>query len=259
MAQTLAQVAGGAVPQLGSHVDSGAFSAHSSPSGAFTPQPGLQSGVPTPARGAQGFVTPHPGFGGGVSTPQPGSQGMLTPGFGIHALHAAGAGQTGNPFGTNNTNAALTATPPLPVRSSKAPWFAGGIAAVLVLGVGAVVLARSFGAGPEPEPSASAPPATEVVPKPAAQPAPPPAVEPAAPEAVAVDDLVDAADPEPLPERVSAPARARRAPSAAKSVAAAPKSAPLTPAPPPPEPVAEPPKPVVAKPIRKKPGIDVGY
>lgn len=257
MAQALAQVAGGMSPELGSHVDSGGMghvSAHSSPSGAFTPQPGFRSGVPTPAPNSQGYVTPHPGMRGG--TPQPGSQQMLTPGFGIHALHAAGAGQTGNPFGPNNTNAALTATPPLPIRSSKAPWVAA-IAGVLVLGVGAVVLARSLTAGPPPEPVASAPPATEVVQKAAAQPAPQPAVEPAAPEAVVVDDLVDAAEPEPpLPENVKVPARVRRsAPSAPKS--AAPK-APAAPAPPP-EAAPEPPKPVVAKPIKKKPGIDVGY
>ena len=129
---------------------------------------------------------------------------------------------------------------------------------MLVLGIGAVVLARSFGAGPEPEPAASAPPATEVVPKAAAQPIAAPTVEPAGPEAVAVEDLVDASDPEPPPASIPVPARVKRAaPSAPKSVAAAPKAAP--PPAPPPEPAAEPPKPAVKPVVKKKPGIDVGY
>ncbi|HEU5073692.1 MAG TPA: protein kinase [Polyangiaceae bacterium] len=278
MAQALAQIAAGA-SGVGVHVDSG-VRAHV-PSGVFTPGPGSHGGFQTPpgqggmAQAGMGTPQPHSGgftpqpHSGGftpqpglqrASTPQPGSgtltpqPGMLTPGFGLHALQGSA-----DPYGApNNTNAALSATPPLPLRSSKVPWFAGAIAAVAVLGIGGFVLARSLGASAPSESTASAaPPSAPAIADKAPEPVAAPAVEPA-PEPVALEDLGDPVEPaEPAPAKKPAVAQKPRRPAASAPKSVAPAAAP----PPQPAPAPEPelPKPVVAKPVRKKPGIDVGY
>lgn len=272
MAQALAQVAAGA-PGAGPYVDSsvrsqlpsGVFTPQPASHGAHTPQPIAHAGLGTPQPyGPQshagphqsGAYTPHPGA-LRASTPQPGSgtltpqPGMLTPGFGLHALQG-------------NTNAALSATPPLPVRSSKVPWFAGIIGAVVVLGIGGFVLARSFGGPPPSDTVASAAPpsAPDIPPKAAAeQPvAAAPAVEPAppAPEQEPVEP-VDATEPEPAAKPAATPKPRRPTTPAVKSVAAAPAPQPA-PAAPAPAPAPEPAKTATTKPPpKKRPGIDVGY
>lgn len=276
MAQALTQVAAGAGP--GPHID--AAMRGQVPSGVFTPQP-MSHGTPQPMshggmgtpqpqhpHGApfqSGGYTPQPGM--RPSTPQPGSgtltpqPGMLTPGFGLHALQG-----TGDPYALpNNTNAALSATPPLPVRSSKVPWFAGIVGAVVVLGIGGFVLARSLSAPAAIEPTASAtpasaPPAAPQAPEPvAAAPAVEPAPEPVSEPVESVSDQVDAGDSE-LPVKRPVAQRPRRpATSATKSAApapAAPQPAPAAPAPEPEPPKSAPPKPTT---VKKRPGIDVGY
>ncbi|HEY6728609.1 MAG TPA: protein kinase [Polyangiaceae bacterium] len=258
MAQALSQVAAGAVG-VAPQVDPGMRG--QVPSGVFTPQPHSHGG-PTPHPMSHSGGMPHAGTpqpyrgqgqpsGGYTSQPGPSNMtphpGMLTPGFGLHALQG-------------NTNAALSATPPLPVRSSKVPWFAGIVGAVAVLGIGGFVLARSL-AGSAPEITASATPASAPEPAPKA-PEPvvaAPAVAPA-PDPTPVEDLaepVDLGEPEPTKPQAT-PKPRRPTASATKSVAAAPAPQPVVAAPSPAAP--EPAKTVTAKPPpKKRPGIDVGY
>lgn len=237
MAQELTQLAGVARGVMGSHVDSDGTGPYNA-LGAVS-----DSGL----RDSAARLT-----GSGMLTPQPAS----------HGIHTPGPMQSSDPFGhSNNTNAALTATPPLPVKQSKAPLFAAGVAGLVVLGIGAAVLARSLGSDAGSE-TAATDPSGQVV-ESAAQPPPAPAVEPVAEPEVAT------AEPEAASREPTAPE-----PTAKKLTASAKKSA-LTPAPPPaatPEPEPPKPEPLVAAPpppppkrvapkprATKKPGIDVGY
>lgn len=241
MAHELTQVAGGARAVMGSHAD---------PEGTG-PYHALGAVSDSGLSNSGARVT-----GSDMFTPQPAS----------HGIHTPGPMQSSDAFAhSNNTNAALTATPPLPVKQSKAPLFAAGVAAVVVLGIGAAVLARSLGSDATAEAAASSDPSAPVV-EAAAHP-PAPAVEPVTKPEPAAAVEPEQASPQPVAAK---PAAKKVSVSAKKSVSVPvvepPPAAAPVPEPPKPEPVAAAPPPPAPKRVApkpratiKKPGIDVGY